>query len=124
MNKAGRREMFKRKKLVYLYHDTIDAMGDKASTEMYTFDAVETALNQLYDLVKIIRDDLSGTNIYITADHGFLYQRDALEESDKIGNEIVDAVEVKRRYVLSKEKRDVSGQLAIDLSSVVKTISN
>ncbi|WGV00262.1 BREX-1 system phosphatase PglZ type A [Bacillus altitudinis] len=120
MNKAGRREMFKRKKLVYLYHDTIDAMGDKASTEMYTFDAVETTLNQLYDLVKIIRDDLSGTNIYITADHGFLYQRDALEESDKIGNEIVDAVEVKRRYVLSKEKRDVSGQLAIDLSSIVK----
>src|SRR5690606_5667117 len=56
MNKAGRRETFKGKKLVYLYHDTIDAMGDKASTEMYTFDAVETALNQLYDLVKIIRD--------------------------------------------------------------------
>lgn len=120
MNKAGRRETFKGKKLVYIYHDTIDAMGDKASTEMYTFNAVETALNQLYDLVKIIRDDLSGTNIYITADHGFLYQRDALEESDKIGNEIVDAVEVKRRYMLSKEKRDVSGQLAIDLSSVVK----
>ncbi|WP_381428186.1 BREX-1 system phosphatase PglZ type A [Sporosarcina thermotolerans] len=120
MNKAGRRETFKGKKLVYIYHDTIDAMGDKASTEMYTFNAVETALNQLYDLVKIIRDDLSGTNIYITADHGFLYQRDALEESDKIGNEIVDAVEVKRRYVLSQEKRDVSGQLAINLSSVVK----
>ncbi|MFJ7848154.1 BREX-1 system phosphatase PglZ type A [Peribacillus sp. NPDC097224] len=120
MNKAGRREKFKGKKLVYIYHDTIDAMGDKASTEIYTFNAVETALNQLYDLVKIIRDDLSGTNVYITADHGFLYQRDALEESDRIGNEIVDATEVKRRYVLSKEKRDVPGQLAIELSSVVK----
>ena len=31
---------------------------------------------------------LSGTNIYITADHGFLYQRDALEESDKLAKEI------------------------------------
>ena len=84
MNKAGRREMLKVKSLIYIYHDTIDAMGDKASTEVYTFNAVETALNQLNDLVKIIRDDLSGTNVYITADHGFLYQRDALEESDKI----------------------------------------
>lgn len=119
MNKAGRRETFKGKKLIYLYHDTIDAMGDKASTEIYTFNAVETALNQLYDLVKIIRDDLSGTNVYITADHGFLYQRDTLPESDKIEKELIDAIEVKRRYLLSKEKREISGQLAIDLSTVV-----
>lgn len=120
MNKAGRRETFKGKKLIYIYHDTIDAMGDKASTEIYTFNAVETALNQLYDLVKIIRDDLSGTNVYITADHGFLYQREPLEESDKIEQEQMDKLEVKRRYILSKEKRDVPGQMAINLSSVIK----
>ncbi|WP_252990014.1 BREX-1 system phosphatase PglZ type A [Sporosarcina newyorkensis] len=120
MNKAGRRETFKGKKLIYIYHDTIDAMGDKASTEIYTFTAVETALNQLYDLVKIILDDLSGTNVYITADHGFLYQRESLEESDKIEQEQMDKLEVKRRYILSKEKRDVPGQMAINLSSVIK----
>lgn len=120
MNKAGRRETFKGKKLIYIYHDTIDAMGDKASTEVYTFNAVETTLNQLYDLVKIIRDDLSGTNVFITADHGFLYQRDELEESDKIGQDSIDNIEVKRRYILSQEQREVSGQLAINLSSVIK----
>lgn len=120
MNKAGRRETFKGKKLIYIYHDTIDAMGDKASTEVYTFNAVETALNQIYDLVKIIRDDLSGANIFITADHGFLYQRDELEESDKIGQGEVDAIEVKRRYILSREQCEVSGQLAINLSSILK----
>jgi uncharacterized protein (TIGR02687 family) len=120
MNKAGRRETFKGKKLIYIYHDTIDAMGDKASTEVYTFNAVETSLNQLYDLVKIIRDDLSGTNVFITADHGFLYQRDELEESDKIGQDSIDSIEVKRRYILSKEQREVSGQLAINLSSVIR----
>ncbi|MDK8643455.1 BREX-1 system phosphatase PglZ type A [Niallia taxi] len=120
MNKAGRRETFKGKKLVYIYHDTIDAMGDKASTEVYTFNAVETSLNQLYDLVKIIRDDLSGTNVFITSDHGFLYQRDDLEESDKIGQDFSNATEVKRRYILSKEQQEVSGQLAINLSSVIK----
>lgn len=120
MNKAGRREFFKGKKLIYIYHDTIDAMGDKASTEIYTFNAVEKAMGEIYDLVKIIRDDLSGVNIYITADHGFLYQRDALEESDKIEKEKMNNIEVKRRYMLSKEKREVSGLLNIDLSSVVK----
>lgn len=120
MNKARRRETFKGKKLIYIYHDTIDAMGDKASTEVYTFNAVETSLNQLYDLVKIIRDDLSGMNVYITADHGFLYQRDELEESDKVGQDSLDSIEVKRRYILSKEQRELSGQLAINLSSVIK----
>ncbi|MED1740152.1 BREX-1 system phosphatase PglZ type A [Bacillus swezeyi] len=120
MNKAGRRETFKGKKLIYIYHDTIDAMGEKASTEVYTFNAVETSLNQLYDLVKIIRDDLSGTNVFITADHGFLYQRDELEESDKIGQDSIDSIEVKRRYILSKDQREVSGQLAINLSSIIK----
>jgi uncharacterized protein (TIGR02687 family) len=120
MNKAGRREIFKGKKLIYIYHDTIDAMGDKASTEIYTFNAVETAINQLYDLVKIIRDDLSGTNIYITADHGFLYQREPLEESDKIEKEQMGMIEVKRRYILTKEKREIPGQLAINLYSVIK----
>lgn len=39
MNKAVRRETFKGKKLVYIYHDSIDATGDKASTEVYTFTA-------------------------------------------------------------------------------------
>lgn len=120
LNKAGRRETFKGKKLIYIYHDTIDAMGDKASTEIYTFNAVETAIQQLYDLVKIIRDDLSGTNIYITSDHGFLYQREPLAESDKIHTEKMNAIEVKRRYTLSKEKYDVSGQIAINLSSVIE----
>lgn len=120
MNKAGRRETFKGKKLIYIYHDTIDAVGDKATTEIYTFDAAEKAVNQLYDLVKIIRDDLSGTNIYITADHGFLYQREPLQESDKIIKEPMEMIEAKSRYILSKEKKEVSGQTCIDLSSVIR----
>lgn len=120
MNKAGRREAFKGKKLIYIYHDTIDAMGDKASTEIYTFDAVEKAMNQLYDLVKIIRDDLSGTNVYITADHGFLYQREPLVESDKIEKVKMDTLEVKRRHILSKEDQEIDGHIKINLSSVIQ----
>ncbi|WP_462406688.1 BREX-1 system phosphatase PglZ type A [Gracilibacillus sp. Marseille-QA3620] len=119
MNKAGRREYFKGKKLIYIYHDTIDAMGDKASTEIYTFDAIEKAIHEIYTLTKIIRDDLSGTNILITADHGFIYQRDALLESDKMEKEDIHTIEMKRRYMLSKEKREMDGILNINLDSVI-----
>ncbi|WP_338140267.1 BREX-1 system phosphatase PglZ type A [Paenibacillus thiaminolyticus] len=120
MNKAGRRETFKGKKLIYIYHDSIDATGDKASTEVYTFTAAERAIDELYDIVKIIKDDLSGTNIFITADHGFVYQRDALEESDKIEKESIPAFEIKRRHLLSMEKGVHSGLLDIDMDSIIK----
>lgn len=120
MNKAGRRETFKGKKLIYFYHDTIDAMGDKASTEIYTFNAVEKALDQLSTLIKVIRDDLSGSNVYITADHGFLYQREELPESDKLAKEKMEVIEVKRRHILSKEQRELEGQIAMNLSAIVQ----
>ncbi|MGG1640414.1 BREX-1 system phosphatase PglZ type A [Paenibacillus sp. NRS-1782] len=120
MNKMGRRETFKGKKLVYIYHDSIDATGDKASTEVYTFTAAERAIDELYEIVKIIRDDLSGTNIFITADHGFVYQRDALEESDKIEKEAIQAFEVKRRHLFSQEKGERSGLLDINMDSLIK----
>ncbi|WP_110928091.1 BREX-1 system phosphatase PglZ type A [Bacillus massiliglaciei] len=120
MNKAGRREYFKGKKLIYIYHDTIDAHGDKATTEVYTFNAVEKAIDEISTLVKIIRDDLSGTNLLITADHGFVYQREPLVESDKIQKEDIQTIEVKRRYMLSKEVRQMDGILNVNLSSIIK----
>ncbi len=120
MNKAGRREHFKGKKLIYIYHDSIDAMGDKASTEIYTFTAAEKAIDEIYNIIKIIRDDLSGTNIFVTADHGFVYQREALEESDKIEKEGIHAFEVKRRYLLSQESGEKSGLLDISLDSLIQ----
>src|SRR5690625_1051867 len=120
MNKATRRAKFRGKKLIYIYHDTIDAFGDKRDTEINTFDAAEDAIDQLSDLVRIIRNDLSGTHIYLTSDHGFLYQRDPLKVSDLMDKDSPDAFEISRRYILSQEQKDVPGQLMIDLSNVIK----
>ncbi|EPZ51616.1 BREX-1 system phosphatase PglZ type A [Alicyclobacillus acidoterrestris] len=119
MNKAGRREYFKGKKLIYIYHDSIDATGDKASTEINTFKAAEDAIEEIYGIIKIIRDDLSATNIFVTADHGFVYQRDPLEESDKIEKEGIEAIETKRRYSLAKDSGERSGLLDINMDSLI-----
>ncbi|HLR51545.1 MAG TPA: BREX-1 system phosphatase PglZ type A [Candidatus Avamphibacillus sp.] len=119
MNKAERRETFKGKKLIYIYHDTIDATGDNADKEMETFDAAEQAMDQLSDVVRIIRNDLSGTHIYITADHGFLYERDKLTASDFMHKTELEPFETSRRYILSHEKKEVSGQLTIDTTSIL-----
>src|SRR5699024_9375126 len=124
MNKVERRETVKGKKLIYIYHDAIDAVGDSAATEINTFNAVEDALEQLYGLVKIIQGDLSGVNINITSDHGFIYQREALEESDKIFKEGIEPIELKRRYALSKDKCEVTGLLPVNLSVIITNQHN
>ncbi|MGQ7173620.1 PglZ domain-containing protein, partial [Escherichia sp. R-CC3] len=67
---------------VYIWHNTIDATGDTASTEDKTFEACRTAVTELKDLVTKVINRLHGTRIFVTADHGFLFQQQALSVQD------------------------------------------
>jgi uncharacterized protein (TIGR02687 family) len=74
-----RRELFKNNRVLYIYHDVIDATGDKQGTERRVFEAAEQALSDLVDLVKKAAN-ANATNIFVTADHGFLFQESELPE--------------------------------------------
>jgi uncharacterized protein (TIGR02687 family) len=102
MKKQERRDLVAGKEVVYVYHNTIDATGDKAPTETKVFEACSDAIEELTAIVKIIVNDLSGINIFITADHGFLYTYKPLEESQKISRQTFngDILELGRRYAL------------------------
>jgi uncharacterized protein (TIGR02687 family) len=73
--------LFRDNHIVYVYHNRIDAIGDKLQTEDQLPEAAEDAIA---DLTKLVRKLTSAnfSNILITADHGFLYQHRALDESD------------------------------------------
>ena len=73
--------LFRDHHIVYVYHNRIDAIGDKLQTEDKLPEAAEDAIE---DLTKLVRKLTSAnfSNILITADHGFLYQHRALEETD------------------------------------------
>lgn len=118
MMKEERKELIKGNKLIYIYHDSIDARGDKPATENEVFDAAKKALTELFRLVQIIRDDFSGVYIFITADHGFIYQRDALSESDKVGREIKNPLEQTRRYVVSKENVNTENLMKFNMEYI------
>ncbi len=98
-----RRDLFKSHKVLYVYHDVIDATGDKPGTERRVFEAAEQALSDLVDLVKKAAN-ANATNIFITADHGFLFQDEALPEqfflSEKPQGD--DILVTNRRYVLGR----------------------
>ena len=121
MTKEERREYVKGKKLVYIYHDSIDLISHTA--EINAFNAVQQSMEEIMNLVRIIRNDLSGVNILITSDHGFIYKRDPLLESDKINKETVDAFEEKRRYMLSHKvvPSDAVMRFKPDFSSAMGT---
>lgn len=74
-----RRELFKNNRVLYIYHDVIDATGDKQGTERRVFEAADQAIGELVDLVKKAAN-ANATNIFVTADHGFLFQDGELPE--------------------------------------------
>jgi uncharacterized protein (TIGR02687 family) len=67
--------------VVYIYHNKIDVVGDKAATEAQTTDAVEQAFQELDAIIKKIAN-INGTNMLLTADHGFLFQQDPVDDGD------------------------------------------
>ena len=103
MKQAERREAISNAQVVYIYHNAIDAVGDKAATEDQVFEACEQAIREIKNLVRMITNDMNGTHILITADHGFLYSYKPLEESDKAEKSFVSGhiVELDRRYVVA-----------------------
>ncbi len=90
--------------VLYIYHNAIDACGDDAKTEATVFDACERAVEELSGLVEVITRQLRISQVFITADHGFLYTRGPLHELAYISLDTSDArvCKVSRRYVLTE----------------------
>jgi uncharacterized protein (TIGR02687 family) len=104
MRREEGRERVKDKRVVYLYHDTIDAAGDKHSTEKDTFQAVRRAINEIAGLVGHIINNLNGYFVVVTADHGFVYAETAPNETGKsaLSDKPNGTILAKRRYLLGR----------------------
>jgi uncharacterized protein (TIGR02687 family) len=103
MTHDQRRALFRENQVVYVYHNQIDAVGDKAGSEDRTFDAVAAALTEVSDLIKTLAN-ANFTKILVTADHGFLYQYQPIEESTFADTEISGGP------VYARNRRFVVGQ--------------
>ncbi len=96
------RRFIEGKRVIYIYHDQIDALGDVAKTESTTFQAVRTTIDELAHLIGYIANNLNGHYIVVTADHGFLFTESSPTTPDKsqLGDKPQGAVKTKKRYVL------------------------
>lgn len=104
LGKEKGREFVRDKKLIYIYHDRIDLIGDKQGSETKTFEAVADTITELSQLVSFIINSLNGANVLLTADHGFVYQESPLETADKsaLSDKPEGVLKAKKRYVLGQ----------------------
>lgn len=104
------REYVKGYDLIYIYHNHIDLIGDDKTSEGKVFDAVETEIDFLDNLLRHIAN-MNGNNMIITSDHGYIYQNEVLDESDFSDAELEgDIWKENRRFVLGQ---NLSGNKAV-----------
>jgi uncharacterized protein (TIGR02687 family) len=79
--KTEGRALMRDHEVIYIFHNVIDKTGDAPSTEAKTFDAVEDAFAELDLIIKKVAN-INGSNMLLTADHGFLFQQDDVAKDD------------------------------------------
>jgi len=103
LKKNDLRDIFTGMQVVYVYHNQIDARGDKATTEDEVFVACQEAIVEIMDLIRKISTNANTYRFIITSDHGFIYKRDKLSESDKIGAINDKKAFINRRFIVAQE---------------------
>jgi uncharacterized protein (TIGR02687 family) len=102
--------------VIYVYHNRIDATGDKRESEERVFEAVEETLQELIRLIKKLTG-ANANNLLVTSDHGFIYQNRAIDESDFSG------VDAEGEQILFRDRRFVLGKGLAEASSLHKFIN-
>ena len=90
--------------------------------ESKVFDVAETAVEEILVLIRKLYNNLQISNFYVTADHGFIYRRNEIEESQKYGDIMTLRIDDQsKRYIFTD---DESVNIPYTLEFEVETVSN
>ena len=116
---ADLRSVFTGKQVVYVYHNQIDARGDKPNTEDEVFVACQEAVTEIVDLIRRVSTSANTHRFIVTADHGFIYKRNRLSESDKIDGIKNKNAFINRRFVVTQEPLSGDGVSSMELGLIL-----
>ena len=114
-NLEKNREIFKHP-LVYIFHDVIDKTGHDGNAKQIV-NSCRDAITELKKMIPKIHASYNVTEVYITSDHGFLFNDIMLTDKDKHKIE-EDCLERSTRYYLTKSKDEVNGVVKFPLNEV------
>ena len=114
-NREKNREIFKHS-LVYIFHDSIDKVSHDGNAKQIT-QSCRDAINDIATMIPKIHASYNVTEVYITSDHGFLFND--IEFADKDKHKIdEDNLEKCSRYYLTNSDAPVSGVVKFALNEV------
>ena len=110
MDKDQARALVRDHDVVYVYHNLIDAIGDKQVSEDRVFEAAENTIEEIVRLVKKL-NGANASSLIVTSDHGFIYQHRPIDESDFSSAPVEgDAILFRdRRFILGHGLKDNRG---------------
>ena len=114
-NLEKNREIFKHP-LVYIFHDVIDKTGHDGNAKQIV-NSCRDAITELKKMIPKIHASYNVTEVYITSDHGFLFNDIMFTDKDKHKIE-EDCLERSTRYYLAKSKDEVNGVVKFPLNEV------
>lgn len=105
LGKTKGRELVGQHKVIYVYHDLIDMLGDKQGSEGQTFRAVADTVKELSGVISHIINNLNGSMVLVTADHGFLYQESPLDDASRaaLPEKPAGTLKAKKRYLMGRD---------------------
>ncbi|MCA1398427.1 MULTISPECIES: BREX-1 system phosphatase PglZ type A [unclassified Bradyrhizobium] len=102
MDKEEARALVRDHDVVYVFHNLIDAIGDKQVSEDRVFEAADDTIEELVRVVKKL-NGANANNLIVTSDHGFIYQHRPIEESD------YSSAQVEGDTILFRDRRFILG---------------
>lgn len=114
LSRDQKRELFK-SRLVYIFHNTIDSMAHDNPSKLYL--ACKSSIDEIKKLIPSLHATFNVANVYVTSDHGFLYNDIPFEEKDKY--KVEDAFEERKtRYYITDSTESVYGVAKFRMDSV------
>ena len=114
-NQEKNREIFKHS-LVYIFHDVIDHEGHDGTAKQIT-QSCRQAIDELKVMIPKIHASYNVTELYVTSDHGFLFNDIEFAEKDK-HKVTEEALEKSSRYYLTRSNAEMSGIIKFPLKDV------
>lgn len=119
MKQQDLRDTFQGKSVVYIYHNQIDGRGDKAVSEDEVFNSCEEAITEIFTLIKRLTTQVSASSFLVTADHGFIYKREKLEEGAKIDKFYEKTDQLNRRFIVTENPYEEIGTQKMPLKDII-----
>jgi hypothetical protein len=120
MKRDDIRSLLKNLDILYVYQNQIDSTGENLPTEKKVFNACKDTINEVFKKVKHLGQSANVYHFIITADHGFIYKRDKLTESDKIGDVSKIGTITNRRFIIADKKIEAEGINSLKIGDLLR----